>query len=359
MNDQEKLDELLEIEEPSYNRNIKKKVDHLIFKKCVGIFTVFCIFTLLIFGASKLHEYIKMKNHEKWEQQQQYYNPISEDLSSDSTPLFDELVKVYTELTFPNTFVYDTNVEEIDLYTYKLTYTLYDIYTNHIHVGKPNTTIIINRSEVTEFTQTDVQATYYMDLFRVPNTDRYHKSLDINTINEIKSLPDSALVKVAISFNDYYTTSQLLELVNRYPNSKFSYGAIDSSEYNYSGHHEGVNLTNNSFTDDFLNLNNLYPNICLTSSVVLDKQTIESSYLSKLQFLLDHERFLEIDGYIFDKNKIEKKYTQATKMIEQYGELQFIGVHGLIKKQDFLDLIEKEEIQYAAIQDVKLSILQK
>ena len=74
MNDQEKLDELLEIEEPSYNRNIKKKVDHLIFKKCVGIFTVFCIFTLLIFGASILHEYIKMKNHEKWEQQQQYYN---------------------------------------------------------------------------------------------------------------------------------------------------------------------------------------------------------------------------------------------------------------------------------------------
>ncbi len=121
---------------------------------------------------------------------------------------------------------------------------------------------------------------------------------------------------------------------------------------------EGLPLYPTPFTDALSYLEEIkYPNLFLKDTT-LTKEILESSYYSKLNFLLEHENFLENNNLI-NKENVIAKIEQANQMIDEHGELQFTGVYAYAKKADLLKMIADENLIYGKIIDVKLSSLQK
>jgi len=364
---EEKLDELLELDEDlELSREIKKKINKSLYSRILIIFSTCFLLLGLIFGLKTYHDYIKKKEFENFEASQNYYNPYDKEGSTEAYE-FIALMETSIEMLYPGITVHDDDcsIDLIDEYTYLYKTNIEKIRKNRtVIVGKTNFEMTINRSEITSFDDQERLLSLHYNLFK-PNenfdTNDTYNTISENEILEIKELPDSAVLEVAISFNNPKTTSEILSLIKTYPRSLFTWLAVDSTQRNGLNHYgitDGFNLKLQSASDFEFNLNETYPDYCFHNED-LTVQTIENSYISRCQFLLNHEDFLNIKGNFFTKEEIENKLNQAKEMIEENGEMEFIGIYGTLKKGDLLDLIQQENIQYAYVVDVKLSVLQK
>ncbi|UTY40923.1 hypothetical protein NMU03_01645 [Allocoprobacillus halotolerans] len=82
---------------------------------------------------------------------------------------------------------------------------------------------------------------------------------------------------------------------------------------------------------------------------------LEQKYLSMLKMMCDHKGFVDtLSSYSgISYQKYVDNYKKAQKEILAYG------VRVSVKKNVLLDMIEKENISYAYIHDIKLSQYQK
>lgn len=360
---EEKLDELLELDDFEIDQEIKKKINGTLFKRFLFLFSIFGLTIALLIGVVFLHKKIKEKEYAKWETEQNYYDPITET----GEELFNTLMSTALELRFPNITFFDGNLTKTDTYEYEWkVQTTPIIKYYHYVVGAYNTTISINRSEITDIQQSEhPYITFYMNMFFSPNQNienGFYSTFDDNLIDEIKALPDSCVLSAYINFNDYYSTSQIVNMIDSYPKSLFTWLATDSDgRYSQAAYdvHDGVLIYKNSFADIERELSKTYKDFYFSSNDI-NKEKIENSYFSQIQFLLDHEEFLRLSSEVlFTKEQLLHKLNQANQMIQENGELQFIGMYGVFRKDDLLDLIEKYNFTYGSVQDVKLSILQK
>lgn len=361
---EEKLDELLELEEDEhFNKRIKKKVNQTIFKKVFISLLFFFGCGLGIYGVTQYQEKQEQLALENYEKAQNYYNAFDQPHTGYAY-LFSTLMETSIEMRFPgiSCFDGDYSINSPKKYTY--------IYRTHLQkiskdqvigVGASNLEITIDRSKRTGIHDEDNLLTDYYHLFKSPTQTadeyNYFPTISNDDIQEIKELPDSCVLDVAISFNQEKTTSEIISLIQQYPKSLFTWLAVDSTQRNHSLT-DGIKIYHNSVSDYELNLNKQYPHLYFDPNEI-SRETIEDSYKSQCQFLLDNPDFLNIEGNFFTKEQIQHKLNQANQMVQETGELQFIGIYGTIKKADLLDIIEQEDIIYGDILDVRLSILQK
>ena len=104
-----------------------------------------------------------------------------------------------------------------------------------------------------------------------------------------------------------------------------------------------------------------YLTLCDFSEETTAEQ-LEQCYLSRLQILRDNPIFLRVvsheQGYYDDARRKTSQIDDRLAEIEEKG-LWSIGLYGRITKEDFLTMVEKGEVPYAVIKDVKLSVLSK
>lgn len=361
---EENLEDLLELEEvEQLNKRIKKKVNQTIFKKVFISLLFFFGCGLGIYGVIEYQEKQEQLALENYEKAQNYYNAFDKPHTGYGY-LFSTLMETSIEMRFPgiSCFDGDYSINSPKKYT--------NIYRTHLQkiskdkvigVGPSNLEITIGRSKRIGIVDEDDLLTDHYHLFKSPNQTadeyNYFPTISNDDIQEIIELPDSCVLDVAISFNQQKTTSEIISLIHQYPKSLFTWLAVDSSQRNPTLT-DGINIYQNSVSDYELDLTQQYPHLYFDPNEI-SKETIEHCYKSQCQFLLDNPDFLNIEGNFFTKDQIQHKLNQANQMIQETGELQFIGIYGTIKKADLLDIIQHENIIYGDILDIKLSILQK
>lgn len=86
-----------------------------------------------------------------------------------------------------------------------------------------------------------------------------------------------------------------------------------------------------------------------------EKDLLEN-HLSQLKFLLDYEDFVDVVSTLypdFNMESLKQRYEETKK-----NGIQAIGVRCYVKRDDLLNMIEKDGLEYLRIRDIKLSILQ-
>jgi hypothetical protein len=185
-------------------------------------------------------------------------------------------------------------------------------------------------------------------------SDEYNKMLDDVSvdINDIKELPDSALLDVAISFSNTYTLKQTIDFMKKYNNAQFVWIATHVNNQVA----EGMSIYDSFSYELDEKSSKQYPHFYLWDDDKYDEEILTQNYLSKLQLLKDHQQFVELvsDSFIVSMDDINERYENVKK-----NGISCIGLRGYIKKQDLLSMMDKENLKNIYIHDVKLSSLQK
>ncbi|MEG0367784.1 MAG: anti sigma factor C-terminal domain-containing protein, partial [Coprobacillus sp.] len=332
------------------NKKIKKGMIKNINIRILKILVCLALLiTSLWFGVSFLQKQIN-------------YNPKNEKTLTinDNENIEDEyndfklLMQNYVGLNFPGIDYFSVKEEDNGRGAYTIYAKLFEVGERLIVDGVYNSTWKINQSKL------DVECDNNYILSRTVNE---YKALDSSqnyeltqsTIQDIKDLPDSASLNVSISFNQTKDATQVLEFINKYDTSLFSWLALKNVSPDSIA--EGMSLWKSEkygLTDE---VNQKYPNLYLPYNGELTGDILLQNYLSTLKLLIDHEDFLKtmnIDYLNCTSQSLQKRYDKT-----KISGIQSVGIKGLVKKKDLLKMIEKDGINCINISDVKLSSLQR
>lgn len=167
----------------------------------------------------------------------------------------------------------------------------------------------------------------------------------------IEELPQSAVLDVGITLNEKKPLAIIDELRGNYPNSIFRWAAvgwiIDSDE-NFSTCY-GIPLQAQYFR--YGKDMEQYPNIYLLQ---VDSKNLEIYYHSVLQMMKDNKEYYEMalsSHPYYSIDLLERQIKEAEDGVE------IIGVNATIKKDDLLDMINRDLTTKISVHDVRLSIL--
>ena len=287
---------------------------------------------------------------------------------------FHFLMDIYTGLHFTGKSYWP--LEELNknegFGSYKMYAKIQDIYES-LHVdGRYNTIFEIkqNRFFIESLTDDNHLSRYIWDFY---NDSKWKSEIDYvsdlmdmdeKRMAEIEKLPESAVIYATISFDKVRNLNDTLEFMRSYPDSSFGWIALDSDVQFTRGTFDGIRLTSNLGYSLKEETKEKYP--YLTLQYLSEKTTaeqLEQCYLSRLQILYDNPEFLkavEHESIFYNNDAIGKQEQIKNRLGEINTEgLWSIGLYGEITKNDFLAMVEKGEITYAMIKDVKLSVLSK
>lgn len=335
------------------NRQINKRVFKSVILTLLGIFCCVCLLSkicdLTFYNPEKSSPYLD-----------------GQDEYSD----FNLLMDVYIGLNYPGRCYYPitSSSEHQGFGQYQVTSKIHDSFFPLYMDGQYNNVFEIKRNQLSAKLLSDqpLLTTRILEFYNNSKaSDDYNYgvgNLQITQqkIEQVKDLPDSAILKVALSFETSQEMESVLSFIRSYPESRFAWIALDSDERFLKNTYDGINLiqsTGYRFTEE---TNEKYPSLMLGQETSeWTAQDLEACYTSRLRFLKDNPDFLRlVDTYFHDFQNARSEhelYTARLAEVEKEG-LQCIGVYGYVKKQDFLSMVENQEISYADIQDVKLSI---
>lgn len=167
----------------------------------------------------------------------------------------------------------------------------------------------------------------------------------------IEELPQSAVLDVSITFNEKKPLAIIDELRNNYPNSIFRWAAvgwiIESDEFSSSCYGIPLQAQYFRYGKDI----EQYPNIYLLQ---VDSKNLEIYYHSVLQMMKDNKEYYEMalsSHPYYSIDLLERQIKEAEDGVE------IIGVNATIKKDDLLDMINRDLTTKISVHDVRLSIL--
>lgn len=168
---------------------------------------------------------------------------------------------------------------------------------------------------------------------------------------DIEELPQSAVLDVGITFNEKKPLAIIDELRNNYPNSIFHWAAvgwiIDSDEFLSSCYGIPLQAQYFRYGKDIEE----YPNIYLSQ---VDSKNLEIYYRSVLQMMKDNKEYYEMalsshPDYAIDL--LERQIKEVENGVE------IIGVNATMKKDDLLDMVNRDLTTNISVHDLRLSIL--
>lgn len=180
---------------------------------------------------------------------------------------------------------------------------------------------------------------------------------------DIKDLPNSAMIDVSISFKDYLTLEDVVDLMNQYDNlyngstshTYFTWLAMKGMEESMTPQMSGgfplIHLGSNyGFNQE---AEKKYPYLYLDrwDFDTLTADILKQSFVSRIQLFLDHPKFVNImSSYFTTYEDLEKRYEILTT-----EEPLAYGIRGMIMKDDLLSIMDQYDIYILLIHDVKIS----
>ena len=303
-----------------------------------------------------------------------YYNPSTlsdENVQEDDYKVteFDFLMDMYLGLNYPDyayTSSYDS-VRKNGFGSYDVTVSVQDSF-YPVTVGGPgNITFKIKRNKLDLKTAPDhfnfakkvgiFYHEYDKDLVELPEEAVSLASiLEVTDkmTEEIQKLPDSCILKVALSFDDSQSMNDTFSFMNKYPDSDFFWIPVESNRMYVLDTFDGIPLhtiTGYELTDE---AKESYPSLILVDNNFTADE-LAQCYLSRIKLLDDHPEFLKLAGSFFGQYPASAYKENPDKQITKPEDVKAVGVYGNLPKNDLLTMIESGDIHYVSIQDVKLS----
>ncbi len=303
-------------------------------------------------------------------------SPYIEDNNSENDYVYSDfhfLMDIYTGLNYPGKKYYqleEKNSRE-GFGSYKMYAKIQDTY-KMLHIdGTSNTKFAIKRNQFSiESTEEDSRLSVYVWDFYNDSKAReeigYVKEMldmDAERMEEIEKLPESAVLYAAISFKQSITLEETLNFMRQYPDSHFCWIGMDSEVQSTGGVYDGIRLDSVIYYSLTEEAEKQYPYLMLDHiSEETTAEQLKQCYQSRLKIMADNPEFLKMVCH-------EQRYygyfrRKADQIEDRFGEMNAkglwaIGLYGEISKDDFLTMVEKGEITYANIKDVKISVLAK
>lgn len=365
----EKLLETPEVQDIELDKKIRRSVNKKIYTRSLIIVIVLSILGGLGYKAYQKHEKIV------------YYDPrVENDFILEEPPKddgvnvtrwedgldevrgFTVLFSTYFNMLYPNLAMDFDSFEDLGSGNYVFKGNVHDLFDNISIGGKTNFELHINQSKFTIEYKDDVKVNFWLHEY-VDVSDK-HIGLNLKEMKEnygdltkdiedVKLLPDSSILDVAVSFSRPFTIEETAALMHKYlgnPVSWLPYALKDSGCY---GCFAGASL-GNFWTIDLLDRSK-YPDFYKVFDDGRENaENIEKQYLAQLQILLDHSEFVNLASECF-RGRLPLEEIQERYDFIKEGGLNPIGMRIKITKQDFLDLIENEDVIYFRVKNVKLS----
>lgn len=349
---EEKLDELLQLDEEIVNKKIVKKINKQMGKQIYKrIIIVIVLLALILTGGYYGSSFIL---------DQFNYNPIQENnfvvISKDMEDPYDGfnvLMGTFVNMYFPGKLYLGNNCKKIGFGQYDVKAKIQEIFQPLYIDGVSNVTFHIQRSRLKIDSEENGIFSRTIDEYYNENLSNEYENQWQDIKQDIEDLPDSAILDVSLSFSQTYTLEKIIQFIKQYPNSQFIWIATQMNGQIA----EGMSL----YDANLYELNDeakiKYPSFYLMDTNDYTANILKENYLSKLKLLIDHEDFIDLlQSYDFDISidQLKKRYEDIKK-----NGVQAIGIRGYVKKKDLLDMYEKNELCYEMIHDIKLSIYQK
>lgn len=185
--------------------------------------------------------------------------------------------------------------------------------------------------------------------------DRYQKEYEQEQKEamkrDIEELPQSAVLDVGITFNEKKPLAIIDEFRNTYPNSIFRWAAvgwiIDSDSFSSSCYGIPLQAQYFRYGKDI----EQYPNIYLLQD---DSKSLEIYYRSVLQMMKDNKEYYEMALRSHPHESIDLLERQIK---EAEDGVEIIGINATVKKEDLLDMVNRDLTKYISVHDVRLSVL--
>jgi len=353
MNEKE-LDQLLQVDDDmdiSLEKNIKKRINKKIYFKSLQIFIVICLLVVCgYFGSSCLLNIT-------------HYDPNQEERFLEEGQEFDVLFQTYMSLIYPGkTYIAEHYNEKkykaSGFGNYEISAKICNSFDPLYMDGLTNTTFYISRSRLKNIeTKEDHLFSLVVDEYKDPQDNHFNEISSLSSIyKELKDLPDSTVLDASISFKDYQSLKEIIDFMNEYPQTSAMWVALkDQNASKVEGISCGVSLYDSAIYSFTKEAQEKYPSYYLDQKVTA--QSIQQHYLSRLQLLIDHPDFMKLMGTYFENEltieQLQDNYQKAKKETKGYG----LRIH--TNKKDLIDMIEKGQLSYVYINDLKLSQYQK
>lgn len=350
-----KLDELLQLDEYNEDKRLIKKINKQmnkqIYKRTVIVIIILAIIlTGGYYGTSFILDQLN-------------YNPIQEnDLvvinndNEDSYDGFHILMGTFVNMYFPGELYLGNSCKGTGFGQYEIKAKIQEIFQPLYIDGVSNVTFQIQRSNLKYDSEDNGAfsrvANEYYDENQSDSYKEYFKNQWQFDKQDIEELPDSTILDVSLSFSHTYTLEKVIEFMKQYPDSNFIWIATQVNNQIA----EGMSLYDAAIYDLSAEAKKKYPTFYL-ESYDYTADILKENYLSKLKLLKDHKEFVQLlqkGGFDINVDQLNQRYNYVKK-----NGIHAIGIRGYIKKKDFIKMCESNEFYYEYIHDIKLSYLQK
>lgn len=177
---------------------------------------------------------------------------------------------------------------------------------------------------------------------------------------DVEALPDSALLDVSISLEDYLTAEQTAQLLHEYPDVFFQWAALKDHESHYCSQIAGgMNLNTYGRFRFAPEVRERYAGYYLPAAQKeITGKDLEQSLLARLRLLADHPDFVRMM-----ENRLHTQI--SVEMVEErlaLAERDGWSCYGLrmeVSRKDLLDMMDRLPITQIMVNDVKLSRFQR
>ncbi len=345
------------VDEKAFQKKLKQRIYRTFLSRTFCVLFVFVLLvSVLYYGTSSFVSAI-------------FYHPGHEKtfLQSEKKEAreFSVLLTDFLSMHFPGTFTYVIPNENSISYTSK-GFGCYDINIKTFEPldpmmidGEPTNKLHIKWSNI-KVGPNSLPFYHTLNEFKNPDpTVLFQPAVEDpqNVLQEIEKLPDSAWLDVSLSFEQYLSSNDIASLIHQYPNCDFNWIALKGQNFSKTpqvSYGMGLRtITREVFTNE---ASLLYPSYDLDLEHLTGKM-LEECYHSHLQLLIDHPKFVDLMGTLFDDDisvkNLQKRLDYAKKDWSAYGVRVNIG------KEDLLKLLSSKSISYVNINDVHVSKYEK
>lgn len=350
---EKKFDDLFDVD-MNVQDDIHKTIGYRINKEIMRrILVVILIIAVIIgggyYGIGKIFEWTQYSPYED------YHLLVEDDNSED----FDLLMQTYIGMYYPGIIYVDSHYQDLGSGKYQINMKLHNAGFPLLLDGNTNVTMTIKSSRI-EYSDSDHMLSRTIDEFyneSMGTRNHFDKNMYFTdkTLQEVKELPDSAIVHVSLSFKEVQSLDSVLSFIRKYKDSSFVWLATTPQE-SMPQVYNGLTLydaTMHGLTDES---KEKYPYFYFKNNDYT-AQDVTQNYLSKMKLLLDHPDFVSLINRSYPLHSIEELEKTYQDVLE--NGVHPIGVKGYVKKNDLLKMIENKEVDYIFITDVRMSALQK
>lgn len=324
-------------------KRIHKQINQSIAKKVVKVLIIICL--LLASAYYGLDLLFTTMNYNPYKEEKLIiYNNEDSKLPEDFSVMMELFIKTY----YPGYVGFVTEVEDLGFGKYDVGMCIEEYSNMKTYPGLTNVIFHIENSKLESIEAVDSTSYIYTRLlneFDEPNNDADDMESNVETIKkEINEFPDSSYITVSLSFSDYFTLDQFVDMTETYDANYYWLALKRADDSGFIQASDGVSLVDNR---GYELVDNTYPHLVWDNELTVEK--IKERYLSHMQLFYDHLDFIRIFEEYTLGSKLENRLNQAKEEIVPFG------IKISVKKAVLLDMLEELDIHYVNIQNVRLT----